>query len=283
MRIGLRKRVWWSLLLLPIGFFVYTSVLEPRNVMLTTYHVEIPNLPAELDGFRVVHLSDIHRRKYVPDSVIEKAVRMANATGADAAVLTGDYVSRYRKDIEPCTRLLSKLETRLGSYAVLGNHDHWTDGPAVSESLTRNGITVLHNANVKLGDGLYLAGIDDQWAGSPDGKAALRGVGETDACVMLSHTPKGWGHFKGRRGLLLTGHTHGGQAIVPGIPRNRLPGLLGWKYISGWYREGDILLYVNRGVGTVNPPVRFLCRPEVTLYVLHPSSDGLARVNAQVK
>ena len=273
-----RTRLLIVLAILAAAVLFDAVIYEPRFPQLNTYDVAIPNLPADLDGFRIVQLSDIHRRRFVADSAIRRAVEMANATNPDAVVLTGDYVGRDPANIEPCFDMLCKLKSRLGSYAVLGNHDHWTGAKAVSDSITRHHITLLDNAGTKLGAGLYLAGIDDQWAGSPNVDAAFGGVPKDAACVMLSHTPKAVPLFAGHNGLLITGHTHGGQVNIPFIPRKCLPGLSGRPYVDGWYKEGDILMYVNRGIGTINPPVRFFCRPEVTLYVLHPASDGQARV-----
>lgn len=275
---SIRRRLLVALAIVAAAMLVDATIYEPRHPVLTVYHVAVPDLPANLDGFRIVQLSDIHRRRFVPDSVIARAVEMANSTNPDAVVLTGDYVSRNPEDIQPCFDMLSRLKPRLGKYAVLGNHDHWTDAKAVSESITRHHIKLLDNASARLSPGLYLAGIDDQWVGSPDVKAAFKGVPKDAACVMLSHTPMAVPLFAGHKGLLVTGHTHGGQVTIPFIPRNRLPGLLGCPYTEGWYRDGNLLVYVNRGIGMINPPVRFRCRPEVTLYILHPASDGRARV-----
>ena len=247
----------------------YSALRETRRLELRAYDVRVPGLPKELDGFRIAQLSDLHRSLIVPDSLIRRAVDLANTSRADVAVLTGDFVSRNADNAEPCARMLSRLRTRGGSFAILGNHDHWTDARTVAAALRRHGITVLDNKSVEVVPGLYLVGIDDQWAGRPDVPAAFAGVGSNACYVMLSHTPLAVDLFTGKRGLLITGHTHGGQVQIPLVNRKRLPGLRGWRYIQGWYREGDILMYVNRGIGTVNPAVRFRCRPEVTVYVLH--------------
>ena len=161
---------------------------------------------------------------------------------------------------------------------VLGNHDHWTGVEAVSASITRHHITLLNNASAKLGNGLYLAGIDDQWTGEPDVNAAFAGVPKDSACVMLSHTPVALPLFAGHKGLLLTGHTHGGQVHIPLMPLSWVSGFHNCKCIKGWYEKNGVLMYVNRGIGMINPPVRFLCRPEVSLFILHPAGDGAAKV-----
>lgn len=248
---------------------IYARMIEPRNIELTTYHIAVPNLPPEMDGFKIVQLSDLHRRFVVPDDIIKKAVRVANSTHADAAVLTGDYVGYKSVDINPCFDMLEDVHTRLGSFAVLGNHDHWTDADAVNKSIKDHGITLLTNSSAKLTKGLFLVGIDDEWAGHPNAHAAFKKTDSKACCVMICHSPLSVSRFGNRKGLLITGHTHGGQINIPFVPRNHLPGLKGWQYIKGWHEVGGILMYVNRGIGMVNPAIRFHCRPEVTLFILH--------------
>lgn len=249
-------------------------VYEPRYPVLTSYDVAVPRLPGRLDGFRVVQLSDIHRRGIVPDRVIERSVELANSTNADIAVLTGDYVGKKLKDIDPCFDMLSNVHARLGSYATLGNHDHWLDAQAVSKSIVNHGITLLNNANARIADGFYLVGIDDTWAGKPDAELAFQGVDDNACYLMLSHVPDGIDLFKGRSGLLLSGHTHGGQIKLPAL--RWVPDMKTNKYVEGWYQKGDILMYVNRGIGMSILPLRFRCRPEVCLFVLHPSQSNKA-------
>jgi uncharacterized protein len=275
-----RRRGALALVGLAALFLAYCWLFETRQPVLTAYDVTLPGLPRELDGFRIVQLSDMHRSLVVPDSLIRGAVRLANSTHADIAVLTGDFVSHNANNAKPCAQMLSRIRTRKGLYAVLGNHDHWTNAGMVSKAIKSQGIVLLDNSNARLGTGLYLAGIDDKWAGKPDVGTAFRWIPQGSCRVMVSHTPLAIDLFKGRQGLLITGHTHGGQVLVPFVPRRRLPGLKGWHYIQGWYREGGILMYVNRGIGTVNPPIRFRCQPEVTLYVLHPG-EKLSAVSHQ--
>lgn len=277
-----RTRRWLRGILLSIALFVLAALIdavlyEPTHPVLTTYHIAIPNLPRELNGYKIVQMSDFHRHRRSPDLAIIRAVELANTTHADAAVLTGDFVGKRTRDIEPCFKMLDKLRVKHGSYAVLGNHDHWTGAKDIIRAIDKHHITLLNNTNSEAAKGLYLVGIDDQWTGKPDVKKAFEGVGK-NSYVMLSHTPKAVGLFKDHKSLLITGHTHGGQGNLPFIQRNKLPGLKGWKYIGGWYREYGILMYVNRGVGTIAMPIRFRCRPEVTLYVLHPTSQPQAQV-----
>lgn len=238
--------------------------------MLVTHNVSIAGLPDSMDGFKLVQLSDVHRRRIVPDVVVRRAVDLANSTNPDAIALTGDYEGRLKTDVEPCWRMLGKLRARRGVFAVLGNHDHWTGADVVSSAIQRRGIVLLNNSNAKLGAGLYICGIDDRWHGSPDARAALKNVPDDAALVMLSHDPEGVDLLRSRAGLMLSGHTHAGQIQLPLPGKWRYPGIRNWRFHEGWYRVGKIRVYVNRGIGMINPGVRFRCRPEVTLFVLHP-------------
>ena len=257
------------LVCLAVLFLFDAAVYEPRHPVLRAYQVNIPGLPSRLDGFKVVQLSDIHRRRITPDIAIKRAVAIANSTHPDAAVLTGDYISRKYGDIKPCFDMLSHLKTRYGIFAVLGNHDHWLDADAVSSSIRKHGIVLLNNDNVRLSNGLYIAGIDDLISGNPKPGATVKGIPHNEPIIMLAHNPRTVDGFEGRRGLFLCGHTHGGQVNFPPIPRNKLPFSIDPYYVAGLYPHGKILVYVNKGIGMVNPALRFQCRPEVTLFVLH--------------
>lgn len=236
---------------------------------MTTYNVAMPGLPESLDGFRVVRLSDVHRSLAVPKSMIDHAVRLANGTHADVALLTGDFVSHNASNATSCCKSLEKLHTTFGSFAVLGNHDYWTNAAEVSQAITESGISLLTNRSLRLGNGLWLVGLDDEWSGNPDKGAAFEGVMPGDPCIMMCHQPISITRFAGRTGLLATGHAHGGQVNLPVLTKLVVRVTHRSSYVSGWYRRGQVLMYVNRGIGMVFPPMRFRCRPEVTLFVLH--------------
>lgn len=249
-------------------------VYEPLHIELSTYYLPVAHLPVALNGFRIVQLTDIHRSPITQDSIIIKAIRMANATNPDAVVLTGDFVTDDPTGANEVAEMLSKLTSRLGSYAVLGNHDYVAGAGAVTNALESQGIRCLTNDNVELARGLFLVGLDDHGQGKPDAEAAFRGVGEDSSYVTIAHSPMAVLDIKGRKGLLLTGHTHGGQIRIPFVATHLLPGLVADKYIAGWYLDGNLRTYVNRGIGMTNLPMRFRCRPEVALFVLK-SAPGL--------
>jgi len=265
---GFLKRV---VILLLLAFVIDATFYEPFHPVLTTYNVAIPGLPRRLDGFRVVQLSDLHRSLIVSDGLIRKAVVIANSTRANVAVATGDFVSRNARNAAPCCRILKGLRTGYGTFAVLGNHDYWTNASVVGKAVTGSGITLLTNTSARLPNGLRLVGIDDEWSGRPDEVAAFRRVKNGECYIVICHSPVSIKRLSGRSGLVLAGHTHGGQVNLPVITKASMSWLHHCDYVAGWYSKANVLMYVNRGIGTVSPPLRFRCRPEVTLFILHPT------------
>jgi predicted MPP superfamily phosphohydrolase len=170
----------------------------------------------------------------------------------------------------PCAELLSGLRPKHGVFAVLGNHDHWTDAALITDLFRAEGITVLVNEGMRFekdGAAFWLAGVDDTMVGLEDLPLALAGSSETEFKLLLAHNPIIL-RRAARAGvdLVLSGHTHGGQVSLrsdrnaAGRPRRRL--------LKGLARQGETQIYVTRGLGTVVLPVRFGCPPEVSLLEL---------------
>jgi predicted MPP superfamily phosphohydrolase len=157
-------------------------------------------------------------------------------------------------------------------YAVLGNHDHWHGVEASSRALAAAGIHELTNTGVWLESGserLRLAGVDDLWTGFQDIDKALADAAESDACIVLSHNPDYAETLRDPRvSLVLSGHTHGGQAVFPVIGAPIVPSDYGQKYVRGLVQAPMTQVYISRGLGTITPPLRFCCRPEISLLTL---------------
>ena len=242
--------------------------IEPNRLEITKHNVTMPKLPGELNGLKIVQLSDLHRSSIVPDDLIRSAVKMTNDLSPDIVVLTGDFVSNTSENARPCAEMLSELRTRIGTYAVLGNHDHWAGRETVIARLKDHGIMTLVNQNIEPAPGLVLLGLDDYWVGAPNFTKTWKGADPSAAQIFLSHNPFAVSKMNSKDCLMLSGHTHGGQAIISFIPIGSLPALRRWKYIKGWYNVGNTRLYVNRGIGMINPPIRFMCSPEITQFTL---------------
>jgi len=252
-----------------LGGAGYARLVEPHWLAVERVDVPIPDLPASLDGFTIVQLSDLHRGPKVTQEQVAQAVELALQQEAHLVVLTGDYVSVSAEYAASCAESLSPLAASGDVLACLGNHDHWTDADAVAGALADAGITVLRNAAREVADGLWVAAVDDVWERYADLEQALEAVPAGATVVLLAHEPDYADEVAadGRVSLQLSGHSHGGQVRLPFAGPLVLP-YLGRKYPAGLYRVGEMWLYVNRGVGLIAPAVRFNCRPEVALLTL---------------
>jgi uncharacterized protein len=227
--------------------------------------VAAPALPPALDGFTVAQLSDIHHSRVVPLPVIEQWVALTNSLKPDAVFLTGDFVTNDVSYMAACARALARLAAPRGVYAILGNHDYWTDPLEVTRQLRNNGIIVLINSACPLAENLWVAGVDDVWSGEANLEKTLQAVPPGAATILLAHEPDFADQAQGRGFVIqLSGHSHGGQVRVPFTNRPVLP-FLAWKYYAGMRTVGDLPVYTSRGMGTMQPPFIFRCRPEVAL------------------
>lgn len=247
-----------------------SALTEPYRLTIEHHQIYLKRLPPAFDGFRIVQLSDIHHSPFTSQAQIERAVDTANSLQPDIVALTGDYISKERRYAAPCAELLGKLRARHGVFAVLGNHDHWTDAALITDLFRAERITVLVNQGMRFelkGAAFWLAGVDDTMVGLEDLPLALAGSREDELKLLLAHNPIIL-RRAARAGvdLVLSGHTHGGQVSlrsersVAGRPRRRL--------LKGLARQGETQIYVTRGLGTVVLPVRFGCPPEVSLLEL---------------
>jgi uncharacterized protein len=238
----------------------------------TRQAVAVPKLPPAFAGLTLALLTDIHHGPYNTLEYVHHVVERTNALGPDLIALGGDYVRVGSQFVRPCLAALGRLRAPLGVFAVPGNHDHWHNVKLCRQALRANGLVDLTNAGMWLergGDRLRLAGVDDLWCGRPDLDAAVGSAGDADACVLLCHNPDFAEEAVDERvGLVLSGHTHGGQVYIPGIGAPRLPSRYGTKYIGGLVPAPRTRVFVSRGVGTVDWALRFCCRPEVNLLTL---------------
>src|SRR5215467_3424200 len=246
------------------------ALTEPYMLSIEHERIQLSRLPKAFDGFRVVQLSDIHHGPFSSREQIERAVETANRLQPDIIALTGDYISKERHYAAPCAEMLGRLKAKYGVYAVLGNHDHWTDAALITDLFRAEGITVLINEGMhfeKDGDSIWLAGVDDTMVGLEDLSLALAGARHNEFKLLLAHNPTIL-RRAARAGvdLVLSGHTHGGQVIWrseksrSGRPRRRM--------LRGLGRRGNTQIYVTRGLGTVVLPIRYGCPPEVSLLEL---------------
>jgi predicted MPP superfamily phosphohydrolase len=245
------------------------------RVARTYLRVPIPGLASQLDGLRIVHISDLHIGNALEGARLAKLVEQVNAEDADAIVLTGDIFDFDPSFVEEGTRILADLRARHGVYAILGNHDVYTGADQIAAAFARHApeLRLLRDEIVRLPlpAPLYLAGAED-----PGRDWAARGL-ELD-CVermanerpadgptlLLVHRPQAFGQAV-RLGfpLVLAGHTHGGQLALPTRGGHWNLARLVTPLTRGEYRSGGSTLYVNRGLGVGGPSLRVNCSREI--------------------
>jgi predicted MPP superfamily phosphohydrolase len=249
------------------------ALAEADTLMVETVQIHLKRLPKNLDGFRLVHLSDIHHSPFTSLEHISRAVEISNELKPAMFVLTGDFVSHEPEYIKPMAQAMGQLKSEFGTFACLGNHDHGTDAAMVTDSLRAENIRVLINEGFRFsarGASFWLCGVDDYMVGQTDLRSALRSSFPDEMKMLLAHNPKSL--YRAARAsvdLMFSGHTHGGQVRLRDEEKKILPRR---KFASGLYRRKDTQVYITRGIGTVVLPVRFGCPPEISLIELRTAS-----------
>lgn len=243
------------------------------RVEISRVTVNLPRLPAEFDGLTIAHLSDIHHGQFIPADYVQRCVEIANSLNPDLMALTGDFTFGAKVYTEPCAEILSGLKARIGKFAVLGNHDHYSSAGRMTRALRQAGITVLVDEKEcleKRGEKLWLFGVDDLAQGNTDLVQLYSACPPDEMRITLAHNPDFIDEYTDKQqhtDFMLSGHTHGGQIRFPllGAPHMKL---LGHEYVMGLQRKDTMQIYTTRGIGTVGPPIRFFCPPEIVLYTL---------------
>jgi len=251
------------------GVSAYARLVEPYSYWISETDIFIRDLPERFENFRITQLTDIHHSRILGIDEVRRVVALAQQTKPDMFVLTGDYTTTYRRFIEPCAEALAALSAPEGVWAVLGNHDHYTDPELTTRALQRQHISVMNNAHTTLqrgSDSLQLAGIDDWSWNAVDWPRAFDGLKPARPTILLSHQPTVLDLEQTQNvSLILSGHTHGGQVKLPffGAPAHYATNDL--KYVRGLFRRGATQLYVSSGTGVIGLPVRLGVRPEIAV------------------
>jgi len=238
------------------------GVVRPRTVEL---EVELPNLPASADGLVVAHLTDLHLGALIGERRLQSVIEQIEGMKPDIVVVTGDLVDGDAGTVESMVPILKTLTAPRGVYSILGNHEMYA-GPERCRDLMRDsGFVVLDSAAAEITPGLWIAGVSDSGHGpGTDGldgalETALAGVGEGSAVVFLQHAP---GNEEATAasgvGLMLNGHTHGGQIW----PFHYMV-LRAYPHISGVHKVDDMTQVISRGAGRWGAPMRLFAPSEI--------------------
>jgi uncharacterized protein len=286
---------------------VYGFAEERLAYQVRRVEIPMPNLPAGLEGMKIVQISDIHLSSYMPQKQVRRAVDMANDLGADLALATGDFITSYGDPIAECIDEVKRLRAPLGVWGCNGNHEIYARAEDMAQCLFADaGMKLLRSENAQIefnGASINLIGVDYQRERTPGGRRVQmlprvdKLVRRDMPNVLLSHNPNAFNRAA-ELGIELTlaGHTHGGQIQVEILDHRLSPARFITDYVAGLYQRplfapapndrassgspftpshGNLFetkpqasLYVNRGLGTVGAPVRLGVPPEITLFTL---------------
>lgn len=254
----------------------YAFFVEPRWLEVTHTRVHIEGLPSGMEGFRIALLTDLHTYNETPFSIVRRACHLAMTEEPDLIALTGDFGGINSRGLRRVIDILSVLEAPLGVYGVPGNHDYHTGiddwHRFVKAYPTLVDLTNRRAARQVDGARLCIVGVDAFNKGEPHLEEALPPRGTDCITILLAHNPEQAEQVRSERkhvDLVLSGHTHGGQVRLPFVGALRNPVQHENIYEEGLVRRPWTQVYISRGVGMARLPVRFLCRPEVAILILH--------------
>jgi hypothetical protein len=268
------------------GLVAYSGFWDRHHLELIKRTIRMRRLPEAFHGLRIAQVSDIHYDEFTEPYFVREMVRRINALNPDIVVLTGDFVtdgplprSVGARLSYPCAEILSGIQCP-HRFASLGNHDMLVGWPVVVDALKVHGIPTLVDSYLPFergGSRLWFAGVRSSLEATPDlNRAMPHQATASEPVILLAHEPDYALEVVKHGGvdLMLSGHTHGGQIRLPfiGTPQPMLA-KGGRLFVHGYFNVGPMQLYVNRGIGTVKVPLRFLCPPELTLITLQPAES----------
>jgi uncharacterized protein len=252
------------------GLGAYGYLYERHQLSITRADVAVTGLPPALAGLRIGFLTDVHRSLWVSHEHLELATTQLMGEHPDLIVLGGDYVTwGDRQYVQQSAEGLAGLSAPHGVYGVLGNHDDDHDMPA---ALASHGVQMLKDARTRLtirGEAIDLVGIRFWTKRAGDIAAIARGA--TGFVILLAHDPRRLTEAAALKvPLVLSGHTHGGQVVLPiagAVAAQKFP------VVAGIGRRDQTTMFVSRGIGTVYVPIRINCPPEVAVLTLQPAAS----------
>lgn len=248
--------------------------LQTRNVVARSCEFPIADLPREFDGFTILHISDLHSKRFGHGQ--SELMELIKEKDFDIVAVTGDLINKKHPETGPMVELIKQLQDK-PMYFVPGNHE-WRDGFHTEPLLEDNGVRVMRNNHIKITKGdqtIYLVGVDDPHTGRDNIELAMEDVPDKAAAVLLAHSPEVFPKAVERDvDLVLCGHTHGGQVRLPFVGALVVPGQgLFPKWDYGVFREEETVMLINGGLGESELPIRFLSKPEIVYVTLRVPAE----------
>lgn len=275
----MKKRYAVALLLLAVLFWLWGVVVEPY-ILLETRKVDvaIEGAPKGLEEIKIAVVADIHAGATPQEHWRAKRIVSAvNAQKPDIIIFLGDYTNGYfYRAPAPEERLveyLSAFHAPLGKFGIFGNHDIKYGKAKIEKILRASGVEIICNNNRKISTprgSFYLAGIDDPQTSDYSFSAAMRGIPAGAPVVFLTHNPSVYREIPQGVGLVLAGHTHGGQVRLPFFGNVMPVANVPRRLVSGVSAEGGRTFHTSAGLGVSRLPIRFFCPPEFTILTIKP-------------
>ncbi|WP_409201103.1 metallophosphoesterase [Methanobrevibacter sp. DSM 116169] len=253
---------------------------------LVNIEVELEGLDSVFDGYKIINLTDIHLGQWISPEHLKGIVDYVNKLEADVITLTGDYVSYILESYEEgvLKSAFTNLKAKDKKFGVLGNHDHWLGADKIRNIFKKSDIIDLSNSVYTLNKDkdlkedsskiLHFAGVDSVMLGKNNFDQVMKELPEKGPAILLSHEPDfaKISASTGRFGLQISGHSHGGQFIIPGTNTTLFKGSYSSKYPVGKYKIKDMIQYTSKGLGTNIFWLRVNCKPEITIFTLKPKN-----------
>ena len=270
-----------------VGMGRYSRMLrwawnESLRLRKVDWEIEIPGLPAALDGLTILQVSDLHFAPCFKPRYFEEVIEVATHWEADLVFFTGDLVD-HDSAIDWIAPILSRLRGKLGTYGILGNHDYEHHAPDLLDALEAAGYTTLEGKTTTIdirGVSINLAGTSYPWGTLPD----LTQLPKADFSILLSHCPDLF-HWASRRGfnLMFSGHNHGGQIRLPLVGPVFMPSRYSRKFDRGFFRERQLTLHVCQGIAGKHPIRYGGCVPELNRLTLRCAASSIATGSAEME
>lgn len=257
---------------------------SPENVDIVEVDIELDNLGWGFHNYRILNLCDIHLGQWINPEYLNDLVDYVNTLNYDLVTLTGDYVSYVLEGYDDALRdCLKKLEPRDGKYGILGNHDHWMGSEIILGVFKDADIFDLSNDVVTLtrdGDELYLAGVDSCTVCADNLDNVIAKLEKNLPTILLAHEPDFAQESSktGKIDLQISGHSHGGQFIIPKFETTPFRGPNSTKYPVGLYKVEDMIQYTSKGLGTNSFRIRINCKPEISIITLKNKAKKEIRI-----